>query len=235
MARARPGPPRRRRHRRRIAAATLVLLVAVVVAVELFVALQFVPPPLKLPSGTAVAPAGPLPGDWQIAAGSRVGFRIPETVLLASNAVVGRTTRLTGTAQLTSTQLTHILVRVDLRAITINGKHQPAFDTSLDTARYPTGTFALGRTIALSPRFTNGRTASLTATGRLTLQGTTQSVIVALTARRSGSVIDLAGSTPVLLARWHVAAPAGIGPLGSLADHATAEFLIVLHRTNTYG
>ncbi len=58
---------------------------------------------------------------------------------------------------------------------------------------------------------------------------------VALTARSSGSTIDLAGSTAVLLARWHVTPPAGFGPLGSLSDHATAEFLIVLHRTNTRG
>jgi polyisoprenoid-binding protein YceI len=235
VARTRLGPLRRRRRWRRIAVAALLLLVAVVVAVELFVALQSVPPPLTLPPGTAVPPAGPLAGDWQIAAGSRAGFRIPETVLLASNEVVGRTTQLTATAQLTSTQLSHIVVRVDLRAITISGKHQPAFDTSLDTARYPTGIFALAQPIALSPSFTDGSTARLTATGQLTFHGTTQSGSVVLTARRSGNTIDIAGSTSVLLARWHVAPPAGLGPLGSLADHATAEFLIVLHHTNTRG
>jgi deazaflavin-dependent oxidoreductase (nitroreductase family) len=230
----RPGPSRRRRRWRRIAGATLLLLaVVVVVAVELFVALQSVPPPLKLPPGTMVPPAGPLTGDWQPEAGSRAGFRIPETVLLASNDVVGRTTQLTGTAQLTSTQITHITIRVDLRTITINGKHQPALATSLDTARYPTATFALTQPIELSPSFADGRKASLTAGGQLALHGTTEPVSVALTARRSGNVIDLAGSTRVLLARWHVARPAGFGPLGSLADHATAEFLIVLHRTNT--
>ncbi len=211
------------------------LLVAVVVAVELFVALQSVAPPLTLPPGTAVPPAGSLAGDWQIAAGSRAGFRIPETVLLASNEVVGRTMQLTGTAKLSSTQLTHIVVRVDLRAITISGKHQPGLNTSLDTARYPTGIFVLAQPIALSTSFADGRTASLTATGQLTLHGITQRVSVALTARRSGATIDLAGSTPVLLARWHVAPPAGFGPFGSLADHATAEFLILLDRANTRG
>jgi polyisoprenoid-binding protein YceI len=235
VARTRLGPLRRRQYWRRIAVGALLLLVAVVVAVELFVALQSVPPPLKLPPGTAVPPAGPLAGDWQIAAGSRAGFRIPETVLLASNEVVGRTTQLTGTAQLTSTQLSHIVVRVDLRAITISGKHQPALATSLDTARYPTGIFTLAQPIALSPSFADGGTARLTARGQLTFNGTTKSVNVVLTARRSGSTIDVAGSTSVLLARWHVAPPAGFGPLGSLADHATAEFLIALHRANISG
>jgi deazaflavin-dependent oxidoreductase (nitroreductase family) len=232
-ARKRLKPPRGPRRWRWIAVGAVVLLVTVVVAGELYLALQSVPPPLTLPPGQANPPEGPLAGVWQPVAGSLAGFRVPETLLLGSNEVVGRTTQLSGTAQLTSAQITHVTIRVGLRAITINRKHQAGLDTSLDTARYPTATFTLSQPILLSPSFTDGRAASLTATGQLSLHNTAQPVSVALTARRSGSTIDLAGSIPILLARWHVAPPAGLGPLGSLADHATAEFLIVLHRASS--
>ncbi len=54
--------------------------------------------------------------------------------------------------------------------------------------------------------------------------------INAISARRDGSALQVAGSIPVTLSDWGIKAPAGYGFLGSLADHGVAEFLLVLHR-----
>lgn len=43
-------------------------------------------------------------------------------------------------------------------------------------------------------------------------------------------MLDIAGTIPVQFASWHFKGPAGFGPLGSLADRGSAEFLLVLHR-----
>jgi hypothetical protein len=51
-----------------------------------------------------------------------------------------------------------------------------------------------------------------------------------LSARRDGALLEVAGQMPVAYARWSIKAPVGFGPLGSLADHATAVFLLVLER-----
>jgi len=49
-----------------------------------------------------------------------------------------------------------------------------------------------------------------------------------MVARRDGSMIEVAGSMPVALADWGIVGPTGYSVLGSLADHGTAEFLLVL-------
>jgi hypothetical protein len=55
-------------------------------------------------------------------------------------------------------------------------------------------------------------------------------VAVTISARRDGSEIQAAGSIPVPFADWRIIGPAGYGLLGSLADHGTAEFRLVLDR-----
>jgi hypothetical protein len=52
----------------------------------------------------------------------------------------------------------------------------------------------------------------------------------ALSARRDGPDLQVAGSIPVDLAYWGIRDPAGAGVLGSLADHGEAEFRLTLTR-----
>ena len=49
-----------------------------------------------------------------------------------------------------------------------------------------------------------------------------------LSARRDGTTIEAAGSLPVAFADFGIKGPSGYGALGSLADHGTAEFLLIL-------
>jgi polyisoprenoid-binding protein YceI len=71
---------------------------------------------------------------------------------------------------------------------------------------------------------------TVTGTGELTLHGVTRSASVTLHAQFSTDTIELVGSIPIKLSDWHMIIPAGFRRLGSLADHGTAEFLLVLHR-----
>ena len=72
--------------------------------------------------------------------------------------------------------------------------------------------------------------ASVTVPGQLSLRGQSHPVTITLTARQDGDTLQAVGTIPVAFADWAIPSPAGYGPFGSLDDHGTAEFLLVLHR-----
>jgi hypothetical protein len=95
---------------------------------------------------------------------------------------------------------------------------------------HPIAIARLSGSVGLPAGFGSGTTVRLTAPAELTLRGQTRPVAVSFSARRAGPTIQLAGSIPVDFADFGIQGPEGFGPLGSLADRATAEFLLVLER-----
>jgi polyisoprenoid-binding protein YceI len=226
-----PSPSRKRRHWWRwILAAVAALLVLGVAGVVVAVDLQPTLAPLALPAAAASAPVGPIEGTWEVAAGSLAGFRLRETVLWASNDVVGRTNELSGTVTISGDEVIAASFSVDLVAITVQGKTQPELETSLDTRLHPYATLRLTQPVRLSPASTAGAVITATAVGQLSMHGISRPVTFLLSARRDGAVLQAAGSIPVALSDWGVEGPVGFGFLGSLADHGVAEFLLVLRR-----
>jgi polyisoprenoid-binding protein YceI len=226
-----PGRAPRRRHWLRWITIALAAIVCLgVVGTWAFIKFQPTLAPLALPSGAASAPAGPLDGQWDAAGGSAAGFRVQETALGMSNDAVGRTSAVTGTVVISGGRVTDAAFRVDLAAITVNGKTQPQVGRSLEVGRYPDAAFTLTSPVALPPAFASGATITLTADGQLTMNGAAHPVRVTLSARRDGTVLQVAGSIPVAFATWGIKGPAGFGLLGSLADHGTAEFLLTLRQ-----
>jgi len=75
-----------------------------------------------------------------VAAGSAAGFRVRESFLGFGNDTVGRTTAVTGALVLSGRQVTEASFRIDLTAITVNGKPQDQVAHSLDTKIYPAAT-----------------------------------------------------------------------------------------------
>jgi polyisoprenoid-binding protein YceI len=222
--------PRRRHWARWVATGVVGLVVLLVAAVGLFIKLQPTLAPLVLPSGAVSAPAGPLDGSWNVAAGSLAGFRVQESALGFSNDTVGRTSAVTGTLVVSGSRLTSAAIHVDLTAVKVGGKTQPQFATSLGTARFPEATFTLTRAVTLSPAFASGATVRVTATGLLKLNGVSRQVSFTVSGRRDGTALQVAGSIPVTFSSWSIRGPSGYGWLGSLANHGVAEFLLVLHR-----
>jgi polyisoprenoid-binding protein YceI len=224
------GQPLRRHHRWRwIAASMVALVLLVVLAAGLFVKLQPSPAPLTLPSGTARPASGPVDGTYSAAARSVAGFRVPESALGFGNEVVGRTSGVTGTIAVSNGRVTAATFRIDLASLTVNGRTQPQFAMSLDTANHPLATFTLAQPVTLGPGFASGATVTAGCTGRLTLRGVSRPVTFSIAGRRDGTALEVAGSIPVRFSAWGIKGPSGFGFLGSLADHGVAEFLIVLH------
>ena len=146
--------------------------------------------------------------------------------------VVGRTTDVTGLVTVSGGQVRAADLRIGLLSLTSGaGKPAPQFGLSLDTKQYPDATVGLSQPVVLDASFASGTTLGVNATGRLTLHGVTRTITVALSARRDGTGIDVAGSFPIAFADYDIAGPKGYGALGSLADHGVAEFLLVLRRS----
>jgi hypothetical protein len=99
----------------------------------------------------------------------------------------------------------------------------------MDVSQFPTSTFTLTSPISLGGTPAAGTTVGDTATGNLTLRGQTHAVTFTVSARYTGSSIDISGSIPVTFATWDIPNP---GFAGITTDnHGTVEFLLVLHRS----
>lgn len=225
--------PRRKHHRRRwiiAGIATLAALTVLLVLVAGPLAVEPGPPPLALPAAAGAAPAGPLDGTWNVAAGSVTGFRVGAHVLGRSADVVGRTAAVTGSASAAHHQLTAASFRIDLTTIKVNDETSPQFAQRLDTQHHPSATFTLTQPTTLGPGLDTGATTTATATGQLTLHGVRRLVSFTISGHRNGPALEATGSIPVTFTDWAIQPPTNYGPLGSLDDHGVAEFLLVLHR-----
>jgi polyisoprenoid-binding protein YceI len=223
------GSPRKHHWGRRILTG-IVVLVVLVVGIVMYVMSRPSQAALALPRSAASAPAGPLDGTWNVTAGSAAGFRLSETAFGVSKDVVGRTSAVTGTIVISGGQVTRATLRTDLTTIRFGKKPQPQFGKSLGTGQNPDATFTLGKPVTLSPAFASGKTITVTANGQLAMHGISRPATFTITGRRDGSALQVAGTIPVTLAGWSIKAPANYGPIASLANHGTAEFLLILHQ-----
>lgn len=224
------GSARKSRWRRRVLVGVVVLVVLIAVA-AMAVKPQPGPPPLALPQAAAgtAPPAGPVDGRWNLGAGSVAGFRVRQTLLGNHADMVGRTHTVTGTITIIHQRLAAASFHLDLTTVTIDDKPAAEFATTLDTQRYPRATCTLTQPITLPSEVTTGATVTAPATAQLTLHGVTRLVTFMVTGRRNGSVLQATGSIPITFSDWAIK-PQSYGPIGSLADHGVAEFLLILHR-----
>lgn len=216
--------PRKRHWWRWILAGVVALALIVVAAIGLVITLQSAPSPLVLPAGTASVPVGTIDDTWGVTTGSVAGFRVKESFLVFSNDVVGRTGAVSGSLTVADNHVAQASFRVDLTTIKVGGKHESAFAKNLDTEDHPNATISLSEPFTLTEAFTSESRIARTVTGNLTLRGITRPVTISLSGRRDGALLQAAGSIPIDFSRWGIDSPQG------LADHGSAEFLLVLHR-----
>ena len=96
----------------------------------------------------------------------------------------------------------------------------------METATYPTATFTLTKPIVLASIPADGVTATATATGNLTLHGTTRSVTLKLTGVRNSGAIRVTSSIPVVFADYNISNPS-FSPV-TTDGHGSLEFLLTL-------
>jgi polyisoprenoid-binding protein YceI len=176
------------------------------------------------PAGTSVS------GTWKVTSGSQAGYRVNEVLFGQSTEAVGRTSAVTGQMTIQGTKVTSGSFAVDLTIVRSDksqrdGQFQQRI---MQTASYPTATFTLLSPIDLGSIPAGGTSITVSASGRLTLHGTTRTVTVDLTARRSGATITVSGQIPVTFADWNIPNPS-FGPV-TTEDNGQIEFLLVLAR-----
>ena len=190
-------------------------------------------------SGSArVAPPASLTGTWAIASGSVAGYRVREQLaeFPAQSDAVGRTSSITGTVVLGGTGdallVTTASLTVDVSMLTSDRgmRDQRLHQQGLQSDTYPKATFELADPITLPANASTGATVNVPATGRLTIHGITQTVVIPLTARISSNDVEVVGSTTFPFERFGMTPPS-IAGFVSVQDSATMEFDIHLKRT----
>jgi polyisoprenoid-binding protein YceI len=183
------------------------------------------------PSATPTTALASLDGTWKITSGSEAGYRVKETLLGQSATAVGRTSAVTGSITLSGTTVPKASFSVDMTKVTSDrsqrdGQFQGRI---MDTSDFPTATFVLTSPIDLGSVPAVGTKITPSATGKLTLHGTTKTVTIELTAERVGNTIQVTGSTPITFSDYGIHNPSG-GP-ASVGNAGTMEFLLVLTKS----
>lgn len=193
--------------------------------------------PSAAPSAsTSTATGGTLDGTWKVntsigsgASGSFVGYRVQETLAgIGANTAVGRTSAVNGSFTLQGTTITAARISADLTALHSDDARRDGQLThrGLETSTYPSATFVLSRPIALGSLPPSGQIVTVSATGTLTLHGHSHTVPITLQARRTGAVIAVTGSLPIVFADYGITAPTSFIAL-SVQDHGTMELQLM--------
>jgi polyisoprenoid-binding protein YceI len=186
------------------------------------------------PASAGAIDAAALPGTWQIASDSVVGYRVRERLasLSADSDAVGRTNAITGSATIVGSgsalSVTAASFSVDMTTITSDRQMRDnrLRNDGIQTDQFPTSTFSLTQAIALPANATTAQFA-VTLHGELALHGVTKTVDIPARAQVNGSVIQVLGSLDVPFSDFAINPP-NIGGFVSVGDHGTLEFLVNL-------
>jgi polyisoprenoid-binding protein YceI len=174
--------------------------------------------------------SGDIDGRWQVTGGSQAGYRVKEVLLGQATEAVGRTSGVTGEVTIEGARVTKGSLTVDLTSVASDHERRDGQFNGriMDTATYPTATFALTGPIDVSAVPADGSVGSVKATGKLTLHGKTRAVTTDLKVQRGGDTVNVSGSIPVTFADYNIPNPS-FGPV-TTEDHGEIEFLVVLSR-----
>lgn len=238
--------PRPRHPLRWIVSAVAVIAVFAVAGPFIYIHfLSSAPAPLTLPAAsseasaasrstaTASTPAADtaIVGTWNTAAGSTVGYRVNEVLLGQNATAVGRSSSVTGHLTISGTTVTAANFSVPMATIHSDKSQRDAqFDGRImDVAKYPTGIFTLTRPISLVPVPAAGAIRHYTASGSLTLHGTTRTVTFPVQAELVNGRIEVTGQIPIQFADYNIANPSLAGFV-TTQTHGILEFLLVFSK-----
>jgi polyisoprenoid-binding protein YceI len=171
------------------------------------------------------APATGAAATWTIdPTTSSVGYRVVEVLFGQDTEGVGRTSAITGGLTLEGAQVTTAQFEVDMTTVTSDeSRRDNQFrGRIMDTENFPTATFVLTTPIDLGTVPADGAAVTATATGDLTLKGTTNSVTFDVQAQQSGDTMQIVGSTDIVFADYGIEDPSTSGI--STQDHGLLEF-----------
>ena len=182
---------------------------------------------------TAGTTAVPVEGNWTVGTGSQAGYRVHENLAGQSTTAVGRTSKVTGSATISGTQLSTATFTVDMASVASDKSQRDSRfrgSSVMDTAQYPNGTFTLTQPVTLGSVPAPDAKVTEHATGNLTLHGVTKAVNFEVTAVRSGNTIQVQGSIPVTFTDFNVTAP-DLAGFVTVDPSGQIEFLLNLTRS----
>ena len=187
-------------------------------------------PAVTTTAGEVEQPTNATDGEWAVVADSVVGYRVKEILFGQDTEGVGRTSDVTGSLVIANNEVTSAEFSVDMTTIKSDSsrRDRQVNNRILDTATFPTATFALNEPIALTPEALAGSDFTANTTGTLTLRGVTKTVPVALTARLVDNVIEVNGSIEIVFAEWQIPDPSVSAIV--VEDRGLLEFLIRFSR-----
>ena len=187
-------------------------------------------PAVTTTAGEVQQPTNATDGEWAVVADSVVGYRVKEILFGQDTEGVGRTSEVTGSLVIANNEVTSAEFSVDMTTIKSDSsrRDRQVNNRILDTATFPTATFALNEPIALTPEALAGSDFTANTTGTLTLRGVTKTVPVALTARLVDNVIEVNGSIEIVFAEWQIPDPSVSAIV--VEDRGLLEFLIRFSR-----
>lgn len=177
------------------------------------------------------APPSGTDGTWTIAADSEVGYRVDESINGFDTTANGRTKSITGTLTIDGTQATEGSWTVDMTTFKSDeSRRDNQFNTRImDVSNFPTSTFVLTSPIDFGSVPAEGETITATATGDLTLRGTTKSVTFDLQATYKNGRIGVLGQIPIVFADFGIPNPSFASV--STEDNGLLEFVLVFDHT----
>lgn len=172
-------------------------------------------------------------GSWTVTDESQAGYRVDEVLFGQNVTAVGRTNKVTGGITLAGTTVSRGEFTVDMASVRSDQSRRDNQYRGriMETDRYPTSTFRLTQPIELRPLPADGATVTASATGDLTLRGTTKPVTFEVKARKSGDRMEINGSIPIVFADWGIPSPS-FGP-ATVEDKGAIEFLLILRPGTT--
>lgn len=183
------------------------------------------------PAATAppVTAAG-VDGDWLIAEGSEVGYRVDESINGFDTTANGRTQAITGTFTIDGTVVSAGDFTVDMTTFKSDeSRRDGQFNGRIMAVdEFPTSTFVLTAPIDFQQVPTDGTTITATATGDLTLRGTTKSVTFEVEATFANGRVGVLGKIPVVFADFGVPNPS-VATI-TTEDNGLLEFVLIFDR-----
>jgi len=168
-------------------------------------------------------------GTWQVSNTSQVGYRVDEVLFGQNVTAVGRTNAVIGSLVIDDGVVTSGQFVVDMTTVKSDEpKRDAQFESRImDVINYPTATFVLTSPITLAENATASSTTN-TASGELTLRGTTKPISISVIGEVRDGRIVVTGETTVTFGEWGIPNPSIPGI--STEDFGILEFQLVLER-----
>ena len=187
-------------------------------------------PAVTTTAGEVQQPTNATDGEWAVVADSVVGYRVKEILFGQDTEGVGRTSDVTGSLVIANNEVASAEFSVDMTSLISDSsrRDRQVNNRILNTATYPTATFALNDPIVLTPEALAGSDLTVNTTGTLTLRGVTKDIPVTLVARFVDNVIEVNGTIEIVFAEWQIPDPSVTAIV--VEDRGLLEFLIRFSR-----